>query len=47
MRARDSMVKSTYKHLFQFLVGVMNKTHSESEALKYIAILDIAGFGLS
>lgn len=47
MRVRDSMVKQIYKHLFQFLVEVMNKTHSESVASKYLAILDIAGFGLS
>lgn len=45
MRARDSMVKSIYKHLFQFLVGEMNKTHSETTTSKFIAILDIAGFG--
>lgn len=47
MTARDTMVKSIYKHLFQFLVSEMNKTHSETVTSKYIAILDIAGFGSS
>lgn len=41
------MVKSIYKHMFKFLVSEMNKTHSETVTSKYIAILDIAGFGLS
>ncbi|XP_055307272.1 myosin heavy chain 95F-like [Sitodiplosis mosellana] len=44
MRTRDSMVKSIYKSLFQFLIGKMNRTNSESVSSKYIAILDIAGF---
>lgn len=46
MRARDSMVKAIYKELFQFLVDAMNKTVPEPLDSKYIAILDIPGFGL-
>lgn len=46
IRSRDSMVKSIYKQLFQFLVNAMNKANPESLAQNSIAILDIAGFGL-
>lgn len=46
MRMRDSMVKSFYKQLFQYLIDVINKGVSEPFNSKYIAILDIAGFGM-
>lgn len=46
MRVRDSMVKSIYKQLFQYLVDAINKEVSESLSTNYIAILDIAGFGM-
>lgn len=45
MRLRDSMVKTIYKQLFQFLADVMNETVSDTSNPEYIAILDIAGFG--
>lgn len=45
MRTRDSIAKHIYKNLFQFLIRVMNSTQLEPETLKYIGILDIAGFG--
>lgn len=41
------MVQVMYKQLFQFLVDTMNKSVPEQPSNSpYIAILDIAGFGL-
>lgn len=44
-RARDSLAKSLYDHLFRQIVAKINSASSLIQSKNYIVVLDIAGFG--
>lgn len=50
-RARDSMMKTMYSHLFEYLIRAVNgngqiNPNINHSSQQYIGILDIAGFGV-
>lgn len=44
-RARDSLVKAIYKHIFQFVIDTFNRDVDVDVSLPYIGLIDITGFG--